>query len=215
MTGGAQARKARTRERILSAAIDLFLENGFHGTNIDSVASRSHSSKQTIYKYYDDKEEILEHAITRLREEISEETLKLNFESDAFETELTEFGLRYLNAILKERQVQTFRLCVEMARRSPSCSAPFGKVDSEKLHAVLGDYIRHLGSKNLVAREDDAEFMAQAYLGMVRGNYHFFKTIDAEYAPSRKELQAHVKQVTRLFCAALTRGRTEGNHSDA
>ncbi len=206
MSGGAQARKARTRERILSAAIDLFLENGFHGTNIDSVASRSHSSKQTIYKYYDDKEEILEHAITRLREEISEETLKLNFDSDAFETELTEFGLRYLSAILKERQVQTFRLCVEMARRSGSPSGPFGKVDSEKLHAVLGDYIRHLSAKGLIDHDDDAEFMAQAFLGMVRGNYHFFKTVDAEYAPTRRELRAHVTQVTRLFCAALNRG---------
>ena len=205
MTGGAQARKARTRERILNAAIDLFLENGFHGTNIDSVASRSHSSKQTIYKYYDDKEEILEHAITRLREELNGETFKLSFESSDFESELAEFGLSYLNAILRERQVQTFRLCVEVARRSANSTTLFGKVDSDKLHAVLSDYIAHLSAKGLIAHEHDAEFMAQAFLGMVRGNYHLSKTIDAAYAPSKRELRAHVTQVTRLFCAALSR----------
>ena len=209
MTGGAQARTARTRERILTAAIDLFLENGFHGTNIDSVASRSRSSKQTIYKYYDDKEEILEHAIARLREEISEDSLKIDFTANDYESELIEFGTRYLNAILRERQVRTFRLCVEMARKKTGLTAPFGKVDSEQLLAVLADYIRHLGTQGHVPSSDDADFMAQAYLGMVRGNYHFFRTLDEAYAPTKKELRAHVEQAARLFCAALRRGMAQ------
>lgn len=205
MTGGAQARKARTRERILNAAVDLFLEHGFHGTNIDSVASRSHSSKQTIYKYYDDKEEILEHVIVRLREEISEESLKIDFDSDDYENELAAFGLRYLHAMLRERQVQTFRLCVEMARKTNGLATPFGKIDSEKLQFCLSDYIRRLSARGVVPRGDDADFMAQAFLGMVRGNYHLYRALDESFTPSRKELNAHVHQVTRMFCAALSR----------
>lgn len=205
MTGGSQARKARTRERILSAAVDLFLENGFHGTNIDSVASRSHSSKQTIYKYYDDKEEILEHVINRLREEVSEEALKVDLQSDDYENELRAFGQRYLAAILRERQVQTFRLCVEMARKTNGLATPFGRIDSDEIQSHLGDYINQLHARNILPRGDDAEFMAQAFLGMIRGNFHLYKALDESYTPSRKELAAHVDQVTRMFCAALTR----------
>lgn len=205
MTGGAEGRKARTRERILNAAIDLFLENGFHGTNIDSVASRSHSSKQTIYKYYEDKDEILEHAIARLREELSADVLELDLDTDDFESELERFGRRYLNAIMRERQVQTFRLCVEVARRTNGTATPTGRLDSEAPRIAVRDYIQNLSRRGLIAPGADAEFMAEAFLGMVRGNYHFLKTLDAAYMPSRKDLATHVTQVTRLFCAALRR----------
>lgn len=203
MTGGAEGRKAQTRERILSAAIDLFLENGFHETNIDSLASRSHSSKQTIYKYYEDKDEILAHAIARLRKELSGDLLQFDLETDDFEAELERFGRRYLNAITHDRQVQTFRLCVEVARRTNSAAAPIGKLDSAAPRAAVRDYIQHLTHRGLISQAEDAEFMAEAFLAMVRGNFQCLKTLDAAYMPSRKVLTTHVAQVTRLFCAAL------------
>jgi AcrR family transcriptional regulator len=50
--------KADMRARILSAAHDIFKENGYDGLNIRSIAERIEYSPATIYLYYKDKNEI-------------------------------------------------------------------------------------------------------------------------------------------------------------
>lgn len=203
MTGGPQVRIIRTRERILAAAVDLFLENGFHGTNIDSIAARSRSSKQTIYKYFDDKNEILDHSIERLRDEFAEYSPIINLDSPNISAELSRFGLYYLENILKERQVKTFRLCVEMARKNSKLAASFSKMESENIQTVLVKYIQHLFSKGLILLHEDPEFMAEAFLGLVRGNFQFFRAVDEDFLPTQQELHNHVERATQLFCGAL------------
>jgi AcrR family transcriptional regulator len=49
---------ADKREAILSAALDLFAERGFHGTAIPMVAERARVSTGTIYHYFESKEAI-------------------------------------------------------------------------------------------------------------------------------------------------------------
>lgn len=50
---------------ILSQAARMFVDQGFHQTTIDQIASALHVSKPTIYYYIESKEDIL-HQITRL-----------------------------------------------------------------------------------------------------------------------------------------------------
>src|SRR5438874_948120 len=46
-------------ELILAAALDLFVDRGFHGTNVPSVAERAGVSPGTIYHYFSSKEELV------------------------------------------------------------------------------------------------------------------------------------------------------------
>ncbi|MFM9376807.1 TetR/AcrR family transcriptional regulator [Gordonia sp. VNK21] len=48
------------KRQILDAAVDLFLENGFHGTSVDSIADALGTSKQFVYYQFKDKSAILE-----------------------------------------------------------------------------------------------------------------------------------------------------------
>ncbi len=47
------------REQILEAAIQAMGRNGYHGTSIADIASRSHASRATVYQYFGDKSDIL------------------------------------------------------------------------------------------------------------------------------------------------------------
>jgi AcrR family transcriptional regulator len=47
------------REAILDAALDLFVERGFHGTAVPAVADRAQVGAGTIYRYFDSKEALV------------------------------------------------------------------------------------------------------------------------------------------------------------
>jgi AcrR family transcriptional regulator len=51
-------RGLHTRERIVRCAANVFLQNGFHGTSIDMIATAADASRATVYQYFADKEEI-------------------------------------------------------------------------------------------------------------------------------------------------------------
>src|SRR3981189_124414 len=59
MTEPMLGRSARKRLTILSAGHDLFLTNGYQGTSVDQIAASAEVSKQTVYKHFGDKHELL------------------------------------------------------------------------------------------------------------------------------------------------------------
>lgn len=55
--------KAHRRDRILSAAREVFFEQGFHRATVDDVAEQAEVGKGTVYLYFDTKETILAHLL--------------------------------------------------------------------------------------------------------------------------------------------------------
>jgi TetR/AcrR family transcriptional regulator, repressor of fatR-cypB operon len=47
------------KEAILAAALQLFAERGFHGTSVADIADRSNVGAGTIYRYFQDKEALV------------------------------------------------------------------------------------------------------------------------------------------------------------
>ena len=58
-------------EAILAAALDLFVERGFHGTSVPSVAERAGVAAGTIYHYFASKEALVNALFKRWKGEIS------------------------------------------------------------------------------------------------------------------------------------------------
>ena len=51
--------REKSREKILSASLDLFANKGYDATSIESIAKKAGISKGLIYNYYDSKKDIL------------------------------------------------------------------------------------------------------------------------------------------------------------
>lgn len=66
------------RKQILDAAVELFLENGYHGTSVDAIANVLGVSKQFVYYQFKDKAAILS-ALSTIGAEL---TLQAITESD-------------------------------------------------------------------------------------------------------------------------------------
>ncbi len=50
------SRRSDKRQAILDAALELFVERGFHGTAMPALAQRAHVGAGTIYRYFENKE---------------------------------------------------------------------------------------------------------------------------------------------------------------
>jgi len=47
------------RQHLLEVAADLFSNNGYHNTGVDTITKHSGVSKTTLYKYFDSKEDLI------------------------------------------------------------------------------------------------------------------------------------------------------------
>ncbi|WP_322103234.1 helix-turn-helix domain-containing protein [Paraburkholderia sp. J41] len=57
---GLRARKRRqTQQRIVAAALSLFLERGYEATTIDAIADAAEIARRTFFHYFDGKEAII------------------------------------------------------------------------------------------------------------------------------------------------------------
>jgi AcrR family transcriptional regulator len=55
----------RTRERILSAALEEFAANGFAGARVDAIARRAAINKRMLYHYFGNKEHLFREVLRR------------------------------------------------------------------------------------------------------------------------------------------------------
>ena len=63
-------------EAILAAALDLFVERGFHGTSVPSVADKAGVASGTIYHYFDSKEALVNAVFQRWKQAMVAEMLR-------------------------------------------------------------------------------------------------------------------------------------------
>ncbi|MCW5952527.1 MAG: TetR/AcrR family transcriptional regulator, partial [Propionibacteriaceae bacterium] len=59
-----QRRAAAKRQQIIDSARELFVENGFAGSSMDAVVAHAGVSKQTVYRYFPSKTDLLEAVLT-------------------------------------------------------------------------------------------------------------------------------------------------------
>lgn len=64
-----------TRQRIFAAAVEEFAAHGSAGARIDRIATKARANKESIYRYYGTKDELLRRVLDRFLDERGEELL--------------------------------------------------------------------------------------------------------------------------------------------
>ena len=115
-------RSAVKRQSILSAGQQLFLTNGYQGTSMDQVASLAAVSKQTVYKHFGEKRELLFAIVTDALDSAAGSIrgrIAALADSADLEADLAALAGDYLRVVLQESVVQLRRLVIGEANRLP------------------------------------------------------------------------------------------------
>ena len=99
MAGKLEQQKQEKKQSLLTAARELFIENGVAKTSIDQIASRAQVAKGTFYLYFRDKEDLLQALIYRISCHVLDEAYRV---MDSRRTEdFTENVILFADAIIE------------------------------------------------------------------------------------------------------------------
>ena len=113
-----------SREKILSAALELFAKKGFHATSISQIAKKAKISKGLMYNYFKSKDRLLDEIIQNGFTELA--GLSYHSTKSAFPEEQLK---NYVSAVLDNLY---FRLAKTTQAATPSWYIPIYKSDTRK-----------------------------------------------------------------------------------
>ncbi|WP_006243916.1 TetR/AcrR family transcriptional regulator [Mycolicibacterium tusciae] len=204
MTDAVLGRSARKRATILSAGRELFLGNGYQGTSVDQIAATAEVSKQTVYKHFGDKQELLlaivnealDSTVTPFLGRIAQLA-----DTDDLEADLTALAGDYLRAVLAEPVVQLRRLVVGEANRVPTLAKLYYEQAPSRALAAFAECMGLLHDRGLLAVPEPA-IAAEHFAFLVVG-----RCIDQALFCGGPEVLAgmdvdsHVRSAVALFLA--------------
>jgi AcrR family transcriptional regulator len=80
-----------TRRRIFEAAVEEFTEHGSAGARVDRIAAKAHANKESIYRYFGTKDELLRRVIDQYLDERGEQLTPQARELPKYVSDLLEF----------------------------------------------------------------------------------------------------------------------------
>ena len=100
--------KSDKRERILAAALGLFVEKGFHGTTVPEVAQTAEVGAGTIYRYFESKEALV-NELYRIWKQRLATALMLDFSFDQpARAQFADYWRRYVTFARVNPRAQAF-----------------------------------------------------------------------------------------------------------
>jgi TetR/AcrR family transcriptional regulator, mexJK operon transcriptional repressor len=201
----ALGRSARKRQTILSAGRDLFLSNGYQGTSVDQIAASAEVSKQTVYKHFGDKHELLLAIVNHaLDSRVTPFLKRIRALADTahLEADLTALAADYLRAVLQEPVVQLRRLVVGEANRVPELAQLYYDQAPARTLAAFAECFSVLHDRGLLRvpePADAAEHFAFLVVGRCIDQALFCGGPDVL---ASVDVGSHVRAGVRVFLAA-------------
>jgi AcrR family transcriptional regulator len=168
-TGGRPSRAAAALlgERILDAATELFLAEGYGSTSIEAVAQRARVSKRTFYHRFPDKAALFGAVVHRIVEQLRPPAGTPLYEGGNLEEVLRRLARLLLRAALMPMALSLNRLMIAEAQRFPELIAIVARQGGRA--EVVGQIAAMLDREARAAALaiDRPEFAAEQFLQLV------------------------------------------------
>lgn len=210
--GPARQQGLDKRQRILDAALAVFLTRGYVGTSTDQVAAAAAVSKQTIYKYFVDKEGLFAALIAGVGENVHnpfEELVNSMHTAPDADSAIGLLAEQFTRSIMTRQVQEIRRLVIAEASRFPELGRLYWQRGFAPVLGSLADCLRVLDGRGLLTVRDPS-IAAQHLAGMllwIPSNRAMFCLDDAE--PDGDELAYFIGCGVGAFVAAY-RGETMG-----
>ena len=194
-----EQRKEEKRNKILTAAKEVFLEKGYHNASISDIIGKTDLARGTFYLYFQDKKEIFDSLIGELFLSITKNINRLEIEALAEEGELEKqlkITLKSLFKVLNQHQ----DLVRIVLTTSIGLDTEFDR-KVESYHKLMIEVIRLLISRGIEAHKwvrYDATLFAHIIYGGLK-EVIFQWLVNNQY---KGDLSKEIEQIISVFLAA-------------
>jgi TetR/AcrR family transcriptional repressor of mexJK operon len=127
-------------ERLLDAAADLFMANGYAGTSLEMIAREARVAVRTIYVKCGGKAGLLGAVIARGRQAYATRLEDMVRDTRPLETVLAEFGARFLELISAPRAVALQRIVIAESHHNAELGLAYYQAGPGQTYAVLAQF---------------------------------------------------------------------------
>ena len=200
------SRSARKRRAILRAATDIFLRDGYLGTNMDDVAAMSEVSKQTIYKQFGSKEALFVEIVTGMTGDAGDTVLHHDrpevTDYDAMVAYLVDYGFRQLTVVLTPRLMQLRRLVIGEVARFPELAKALYERGPLRAIAAMAVAFEHLAQRGLLKIDDPLRAASHFNWLVMSAPLNDAMLLGDDAIPAEPMLHRYAVQGVEVFLAA-------------
>ncbi|MDY6961081.1 MAG: TetR/AcrR family transcriptional regulator [Pseudomonadota bacterium] len=211
MNNGAQTRIARSRNKILAAASDVFLSEGYVASSMEQVALAADVSIQTIYSHFKGKEALFLEVATDLAGGAASavgnlvETLP---EDTPVEEWLTRFATQQLKVVLTPTLMQLRRMVIGEVGRFPQLGRTLYESGPGRAIARLTTGLQHYIERGEIAMTDPVRAAKQFNWLLMGGPTSEVMYLGEAAIPTEPEMRTQVDETVAIFLAAYGREAT-------
>jgi AcrR family transcriptional regulator len=186
-------------ERILGAAYQAFMEEGYAGTSTLDIATRAKVSKRDLYANFASKHAVLVACIKSRAERMRlPPDLPIPGSRQMLASTLTAFATNLVREISHPSVIATFRLAIAEATRSPEIAQALDSGGRDAARRALAELLASAQLTGLIGPGEPAE-MAMQFLGLLWEGLMVGLLLGVAATPEPAEAERRAAKATAAF----------------
>ncbi|MBW3138327.1 TetR/AcrR family transcriptional regulator [Ferrimonas balearica] len=185
------------QQKILEVATEQFLSQGYKDTSLDQIVALTGGSKQTLYRYFGNKEGLFEAVLASHTERV---VAHFQFDDNGQHSvaeQLENFGLEYLLQICTQPMVGLLRIIASDFSQHPEMASTFWQGGPHQSQLLLSQFL----ASERVAREliiEDADYAGDQLRALLRRDHQSLALL-GKPLPGKAELKTEIHRAVASF----------------
>jgi TetR/AcrR family transcriptional repressor of mexJK operon len=204
----------RKRAAIVDAARQLFLASGYAQTSMDRVAEKAEVAITTVYRHFNNKDDLFSAVMQMACEMVSPELLAAGNDADSAtvfpwftkppQTALPLAGIDYLTRLFDPQQMDLYRVVTRDASDFPELGRRYRSETVERRNRLFVEYLNHW-KRSEGWKITDPGRAAEAFAALLRAPL-FEEAIHGGELPTRKTIALQAKRAASCLLVLLGSG---------
>ncbi|MFV1478575.1 TetR/AcrR family transcriptional regulator [Serratia marcescens] len=188
-----------TYRKVLAAAREAFLRNGFGGTSMDELALAANVARRTLYNQFGSKENLFRAVVTDIWGRINpRELIEEAAEGKGPQEGLQAIGLAIACHWASPTVIAFLRLAILEGERFPELPRSFYKYGKEPIVLAVSTYLERMVRENVLHLENPL-IATQQFIGMINEPLLWMRLINTEGSVDAERRDDIVNRAVRLF----------------
>lgn len=194
-----------TRDRIVSAAFEAFLERGYAKASTLDIATRAKVSKRELYSHFQSKKDLFANGIAERTERMRFPLALPDVTTEAaLAATLKSFGVALLSGVTDDHVLAIYRLAIAESRDTPEIARTLDDRGRGSVRRTLTAFLK-TALKNGLVRDADPGEMTYFFSALLLSDTQLRLILGVARRPAAKEIERRAQYAADAFMKLYAR----------